>query len=417
MVTAILTASRVLVGVSARSLADVEDTVTLTQFRTLVVLNSHGMINLNRLADLLGVNSSTAMRMIDRLLAAELVTRQDNPANRREVLLDLTDEGRQLVQQVSDTRRAEIARIVKAMPAEANAANWSTRCGRSPTPPASPKPPKPWPGSAGNATPACPRRVGAFEVPAARCRSYRPGRFMEPDAPATFACCMHGDAGREPSEASATSAKENLMRTLHMRPTNGLRADRRTAAVVSGLVALATSTAVPLVLQRGRRHRAAVRRFSESPAAPAEPGVPTLSNPIDLPEPTSTPELGLHDTAPPAAATAAGNEQSAYGLGFDQHSTHARGRPIAWVVVAVIVAGTCVSGISLIMSAPWLFWTGLGAVVVGIGVGGVTHAMRDEMAPVPSRSADQPNSPVVGSVNGLHRGMSGASLAQRRIGL
>ena len=117
VVTAILTASRVLVGVSARSLADVEDTVTLTQFRTLVVLNSHGMINLNRLADLLGVNSSTAMRMIDRLLAAELVTREDNPANRREVLLDLTDQGRELVQQVSDTRRAEIARIVKAMPA------------------------------------------------------------------------------------------------------------------------------------------------------------------------------------------------------------------------------------------------------------------------------------------------------------
>jgi DNA-binding MarR family transcriptional regulator len=116
VVTAILTASRVLVGVSARSLADVEDTVTLTQFRSLVVLDSHGIINLNRLADLLAVNRSTAMRMIDRLLVAKLVTRQGNPANRREVLLDLTDEGRQLVRQVTNTRRAEIARIVKAMP-------------------------------------------------------------------------------------------------------------------------------------------------------------------------------------------------------------------------------------------------------------------------------------------------------------
>jgi DNA-binding MarR family transcriptional regulator len=116
VVTAILTASRVLVGVSARSLADVEDTVTLTQFRSLVVLDGHGVINLNRLADLLAVNRSTAMRMIDRLLVAELVTRQENPANRREVLLDLTEEGRQLVRQVTNTRRTEIARIVKAMP-------------------------------------------------------------------------------------------------------------------------------------------------------------------------------------------------------------------------------------------------------------------------------------------------------------
>jgi DNA-binding MarR family transcriptional regulator len=117
IVTAVLTASRVLVAVSARSLASIEDTVTLTQFRTLVVLDSHGEINLNRLADLLVVNSSTAMRMIDRLLAVNLVTRRDNPTNRREVLLGLTEQGRNLVREVTDKRRKEIVRIVTALPA------------------------------------------------------------------------------------------------------------------------------------------------------------------------------------------------------------------------------------------------------------------------------------------------------------
>lgn len=117
LVTAVLSASRVLVGVSARSLADIEDAVTVTQFRTLVVLDSHGQINLNRLAGLLDVTASTAMRMIDRLLAADLVTRQDNPANRREVLLGLTPAGTDLVRQVTAKRRREIARIVTAMPA------------------------------------------------------------------------------------------------------------------------------------------------------------------------------------------------------------------------------------------------------------------------------------------------------------
>ena len=115
-VTALLTASRVLVGVSARSLAEAEDTVTLTQFRTLVVLDSHGQINLNRLADLLHVNSSTAMRMIDRLLVADLVTRRDNPTNRREVLLGLTTAGKRVVRKVTARRRDEITRIVRAMP-------------------------------------------------------------------------------------------------------------------------------------------------------------------------------------------------------------------------------------------------------------------------------------------------------------
>lgn len=117
-VTAVLTASRVLVGVSARSLDEVENVVTMAQFRTLVVLHTRGETNLNGLAERLGVNASTAMRMIDKLLAAGLVTRQDNPRDRREVLLGLTAEGARLVQRVTERRRAEITRIVSAMPTE-----------------------------------------------------------------------------------------------------------------------------------------------------------------------------------------------------------------------------------------------------------------------------------------------------------
>src|SRR5664280_1670591 len=117
-VTAVLTASRVLVGVSARSLAEVEETVTVTQFRTLVVLDSRGEINLNSLAEELDVNSSTALRMIDRLLVAGLVTRRENPTNRREVLLGLSGEGARIVDVVTKSRRVEIARIVTAMPSE-----------------------------------------------------------------------------------------------------------------------------------------------------------------------------------------------------------------------------------------------------------------------------------------------------------
>jgi DNA-binding MarR family transcriptional regulator len=118
LVTAVLIASRALVGVSARSLAEVEEAVTVTQFRTLVVLDNLGHINLLALAEELDVNSSTAMRMIDRLLVAGLVTREENPVNRREVLLGLTAGGTKLVETVTRKRRAEIAKIVTAMPVE-----------------------------------------------------------------------------------------------------------------------------------------------------------------------------------------------------------------------------------------------------------------------------------------------------------
>jgi DNA-binding MarR family transcriptional regulator len=109
---AVLTASRLLVAVSARSLAEVEERVTLPQFRMLVVLATRGATKLVVLADLLQVAPSTAMRMVDRLIAAGLADRQTNPVNRRETLLQVTEEGRRTVEHVTGQRRSEIEAIV-----------------------------------------------------------------------------------------------------------------------------------------------------------------------------------------------------------------------------------------------------------------------------------------------------------------
>lgn len=119
---AVLTASRLLVAVSARSLAAAEDRVTLPQFRLLVVLSTEGSAKLVVLADRLGVKPSTAMRMIDRLIAAGLTDRQINPDNRRETVLRLTDEGRRLVADVTSKRRREIATIVERLTPEQRSA-------------------------------------------------------------------------------------------------------------------------------------------------------------------------------------------------------------------------------------------------------------------------------------------------------
>ncbi|MGP3920826.1 MarR family winged helix-turn-helix transcriptional regulator [Nonomuraea sp. 10N515B] len=118
VVTAVLTGSRLLVAVAARSLGAVEDKITLPQFRMLVVLAGHGETKLVTMAELLSVNSSTAMRMADRLLAAGWIVREVNPHNRREVLMRLTDAGRRIVDQVMARRREEIGAIVARMSAE-----------------------------------------------------------------------------------------------------------------------------------------------------------------------------------------------------------------------------------------------------------------------------------------------------------
>ncbi|NGO09411.1 MarR family transcriptional regulator [Streptomyces sp. HC44] len=112
---AVLTASRLLVAVSARSLSAVEERVTLPQFRMLVVLSTRGATKLVALAELLHVAPSTAMRMVDRLITAGLADRQTNPDNRRETLLRLTGEGRRTVREVMTRRRADLAEIVERL--------------------------------------------------------------------------------------------------------------------------------------------------------------------------------------------------------------------------------------------------------------------------------------------------------------
>ncbi|MFD7919454.1 MarR family winged helix-turn-helix transcriptional regulator [Streptomyces sp. NPDC059740] len=112
---AVLTASRVLVGVSARSLTAVEDKITLPQFRLLVVLSAHGASNLSTVAELLGVNPSTAMRMIDRLIGVGFADRRANPDNRRETMIQLTEDGRRTVEEVTARRRQEVSAIVGRM--------------------------------------------------------------------------------------------------------------------------------------------------------------------------------------------------------------------------------------------------------------------------------------------------------------
>jgi len=119
---AVLSASRVLVAVSARSLADVSDDVTLPQYRTLVLLCGRGPLGMSELADHLGCASSTATRLCDRLVARKLVTRRHRASNRRAVEVAATAAGGRLVAAVTDRRRREIAGIVEAVPARHRAA-------------------------------------------------------------------------------------------------------------------------------------------------------------------------------------------------------------------------------------------------------------------------------------------------------
>jgi len=111
---AVLTASRVLVAVAARSLAE-EESISLPQYRALVVLASRGPQRPVDLAEALGVDPSTATRMCDRLEGKSLITRRRDEGDRRVVVLDASASGRRLVDRVTRRRRNEIGQIVGAV--------------------------------------------------------------------------------------------------------------------------------------------------------------------------------------------------------------------------------------------------------------------------------------------------------------
>jgi DNA-binding MarR family transcriptional regulator len=116
LVDAVLGASRALVAVAARSLADLAEDVTLPQYRALVELAARGPQRPADLASALGVDPSTATRMCDRLVRKQLVQRRRISVDRRGVRISLTPAGRALVEEVTRRRRTEIAQIVRRMP-------------------------------------------------------------------------------------------------------------------------------------------------------------------------------------------------------------------------------------------------------------------------------------------------------------
>jgi len=112
-----LTASRALVGIIARSLADVLDDVTLPQYRVLVVLCAEGPLRSGVLAERLGIHQSTLTRTADRLVAQGLIRRDPSQESRREIMVDLTDAGRDIVVRVLRQRSQHLREILEGVSA------------------------------------------------------------------------------------------------------------------------------------------------------------------------------------------------------------------------------------------------------------------------------------------------------------
>lgn len=109
---ATLRLSRALLGVVARSLGDAVEKVSLPQFRVLVLLSTSGPLRMRDLAERMGAVASTFTRVVDRLESSGWVERSTGNVDRREVFISSTPAARQLVDEVTERRRREIAAVL-----------------------------------------------------------------------------------------------------------------------------------------------------------------------------------------------------------------------------------------------------------------------------------------------------------------
>ncbi len=115
-VDSLMTASRVLVALSVRTLGSVRPGVTPVQLRALALVSGSTGLTMTELADALGVHPSNATRVCDRLVGLGLVRRREHRDNRRMLSVELTPDGERLLAHIMTVRRHALAEILATLP-------------------------------------------------------------------------------------------------------------------------------------------------------------------------------------------------------------------------------------------------------------------------------------------------------------
>ncbi len=94
------------------------ESLSIPQLRSLAFLSRNPGASLSEVAEHLGVTCATASTTIERLVQRNLVQRTDHPQERRRIVLNLTEEGKLLLQQSQQKTRVHIADILETLTPE-----------------------------------------------------------------------------------------------------------------------------------------------------------------------------------------------------------------------------------------------------------------------------------------------------------
>lgn len=86
--------------------------ITMAQAKLLYVVTVAGALTMSETAQRVGVSVSTASGAVDHLVGLGLLARSDDPSNRRQVRVSVTDEGTRTLEQLRELSTRHIRELI-----------------------------------------------------------------------------------------------------------------------------------------------------------------------------------------------------------------------------------------------------------------------------------------------------------------
>ena len=89
--------------------------LTMSQAKVLYLVHGAGSLRMSELASRLGVTISTTSAQVERLAALGLLSRRDDPADRRHVLLATTEAGTKRLERLRELNVEQMRRLISRL--------------------------------------------------------------------------------------------------------------------------------------------------------------------------------------------------------------------------------------------------------------------------------------------------------------
>ena len=92
--------------------------LTIAQLKSLFLIAREGSMNTKSLAEALGVTSSNVTGIVDRLVKQGLVSRQEDPEDRRMLQIQVTDQGEAILTSLREETVSSMSKVLASMSVE-----------------------------------------------------------------------------------------------------------------------------------------------------------------------------------------------------------------------------------------------------------------------------------------------------------